>query len=89
MLVLQPTTTKGNTVNVWILTTGEDGEGGTVEGVFATEAAGECAYLKAVSGMSFGVDEMSETKGSVSSGTDVYEARGGCDWVRLTMYVAS
>lgn len=89
MLVLQPTTTKGNTVNVWILTKGEDGAGGTVEGVFVTEPAGERAYLKAVSGMPFGVEEMSETRGSVSSGTVVYEARGGCDWVRLAMYVAS
>lgn len=62
---------------VWVLSTGEDHEGGTVLGVYATKEAAKGAFLQAATGIPFGVDgAWQDDDGSVT-------AHGGCDWVSL------
>ncbi|HEY5834912.1 hypothetical protein [Streptomyces sp.] len=62
---------------VWILSSGEDYEGGTVLGVYATKDAAKGAFVQAARGIPFAVDKAwQDQDGAV-------HARGGCDWVSL------
>lgn len=62
---------------VWTLTSGEDHEGGTVLGVYATKEAAKGAFLQAVQGIPFDLD------GAWQDDDGAVHAHGGCDWVSL------
>ena len=63
---------------VWVLSTGEDHEGGTVLGVYATREAGKGPFVEAARNIYFDLDAawQDEESGAV-------HAHGGCDWVSL------
>lgn len=63
---------------VWILSKGEDYEGGTVLGVYASKEAAKGPFVKAARRIPFDLDEawQDEESGAV-------HAHGGCDWVSL------
>lgn len=62
---------------VWVLATGEDHEGGTVLGVFASKDAAKGAFAEAARSIPFDLDKAwQEEDGAV-------HAHGGCDWVSL------
>lgn len=62
---------------VWVLSSGEDHEGGTVLGVFASKSAARGPFAEAACDIPFDLDDAWQTKdGAV-------HAHGGCDWVSL------
>jgi hypothetical protein len=62
---------------VWILSAGEDYEGGSVLGVYATKELAKGPFLNAALGIPFEVDNAwQDDDGAV-------HAHGGCDWVSL------
>lgn len=67
----------------WILTTGEDHEGGDVLGVYADKPLAFADFLVRARQIqdTFQLDTITGTLDG-----DVY-AHGGCDWVRLTEHV--
>lgn len=62
---------------VWILSKGEDYEGGTIHGVYAAKELAKGDFLDAVHGIPFDLDSAwQDDDGAV-------HAHGGCDWVAL------
>lgn len=63
---------------VWVLSTGEDHEGGDVLGVYATKEAAKGPFAEAARSIPFDLDSawQDEESGAV-------HAHGGCDWVSL------
>ena len=63
---------------VWVLSTGEDHEGGEVLGVYTTKDAAKGPFVEAAKRIPFDLDGawQNEEDGSV-------HAHGGCDWVAL------
>lgn len=63
---------------VWILSTGEDYEGGAVLGVYASKEAAKGPFVEAARSIPFDLDQawQDEESGAV-------HAHGGCDWVAL------
>lgn len=71
----QTTTPAGPTV--WILSKGEDYEGGRILGVYATKEAAKGQFLEAATSIPFDLDEAwQDDDGAV-------HVHGGCDWVSL------
>lgn len=65
---------------VWLLSSGEDHEGGYVLGIYATKDAAKGPFIDAASDIPFDLDEAwQDDDGAVR----VY---GGCDWVSLKPY---
>lgn len=65
---------------VWILSSGEDHEGGTVLGVFANKDAAKGPFYEAACDIPFDLDKAwRDDDGAV-------HAHGGCDWVSLKPY---
>ncbi|MFD7978851.1 hypothetical protein [Streptomyces sp. NPDC059071] len=65
---------------VWLLESGEDHEGGTVLGAFATRDAAKGAFVEAAQRMPFALDDAREDDdGSL-------HLHGGCDWLSLRPY---
>jgi hypothetical protein len=65
-------------VIVWILSKGEDDEGGTVLGVYASKETAKGPFVEAARTIPFDLDRawQDEESGAV-------HAHGGCDWVSL------
>jgi hypothetical protein len=63
---------------VWVLSKGEDYEGGTVLGVYASKETAKGPFVEAARSIPFDLDEawQDEKSGAV-------HAHGGCDWVAL------
>jgi hypothetical protein len=62
---------------VWILSKGEDYEGGHILGVYANKEAAKGPFLKAATSIPFDLDQVwQDDDGAVN-------AHGGCDWVSL------
>lgn len=62
---------------VWILSKGEDYEGGSILGVYATKDAAKGPFLQAAQGIPFAIDDAwQDEDGAVN-------VHGGCDWVSL------
>jgi len=63
---------------VWVLSTGEDHEGGEVLGVYANKEAAKGPFVEAAKRIPFDLDRawQDEESGAV-------HAHGGCDWVAL------
>jgi hypothetical protein len=62
---------------VWILSKGEDYEGGNVLGVYATKDAAKGPFVEAARRIPFDLDDAwQDDDGAV-------HAHGGCDWVSL------
>ena len=63
---------------VWVLAAGEDHEGGTVLGVYASKEAAKGRFVEAARRIPFDLDNawQDEESGAV-------HAHGGCDWVSL------
>lgn len=63
---------------VWVLSSGEDHEGGEVLGVYATKQAAKGPFAQAARSIPFDLDAawQDEETGAV-------HAHGGCDWVSL------
>lgn len=62
---------------VWVLSAGEDYEGGTVIGVYASKEAGKGPFIEAARKIPFDLDKVwQDDDGAVN-------AHGGCDWVAL------
>ncbi|MET9222371.1 hypothetical protein ABZX65_26905 [Streptomyces sp. NPDC003300] len=63
---------------VWVLSKGEDSEGGDVLGVYASKDAAKGAFAEAARSIPFDLDGawQDEETGAV-------HAHGGCDWVTL------
>ncbi|MFF8589972.1 hypothetical protein ACF061_00790 [Streptomyces sp. NPDC015220] len=62
---------------VWILSQGEDHEGGTVLGVYANKEAAKGPFVEAAKRIPFDLDSAwQDDDGAV-------HAHGGCDWVSL------
>jgi hypothetical protein len=62
---------------VWILSSGEDYEGGNVLGVYASKEAAKGPFVEAAHRIPFNLDEVwQDDDGAVN-------AHGGCDWVAL------
>ncbi|MFF9310000.1 hypothetical protein ACF1BS_03725 [Streptomyces sp. NPDC014748] len=62
---------------VWILSQGEDHEGGTVLGVYASKEAAKGPFAEAARNIPFDLDAAwQDDDGAV-------HAHGGCDWVSL------
>lgn len=72
------TLTPSTSPTVWVLSTGEDHEGGTVLGVYASKDAAKGPFVEAAKRIPFDLDSawQDEEDGSV-------HAHGGCDWVAL------
>lgn len=62
---------------VWILSTGEDHEGGTVIGVYASKDLAQDDFLTAAQKIPFGIDE------AWKDDDEAVRVHGGCDWVSL------
>lgn len=62
---------------VWVLSSGEDYEGGTVLGVYASKEAAKGPFVEAASKIPFDLDEVWQ------DGDGAVNAHGGCDWVAL------
>jgi len=62
---------------VWVLSTGEDHEGGTVLGVYASKDIAKGPFVDAATGIPFDLD------GVWQDGDGAVHAYGGCDWVSL------
>lgn len=63
---------------VWILAQGEDYEGGTVLGVYATKEAAKGPFVEAARRIPFDLDNAWQ-----DDDTGAVHAHGGCDWVSL------
>lgn len=62
---------------VWVLSRGEDHEGGDVLGVFASKDAAKGPFAEAARSIPFDLDQAwQDQDGAV-------HAHGGCDWVSL------
>ena len=62
---------------VWVLSKGEDYEGGTVLGVYASKEAAKGPFVEAARSIPFDLDDAwQDDNGAVN-------AHGGCDWVSL------
>lgn len=63
---------------VWVLSSGEDHEGGNVLGVYASKEAAKGPFYLAARSIPFDLDDawQDDTTGAV-------HAHGGCDWVSL------
>lgn len=62
---------------VWVLSTGEDHEGGDVLGVYATKEIAKGPFAEAARNIPFDLDRAwQDEDGAV-------HAHGGCDWVSL------
>lgn len=62
---------------VWVLSKGEDHEGGYVLGVFASKDAAKGPFVEAARSIPFDLDKVwQDDDGAVN-------AHGGCDWVAL------
>lgn len=62
---------------VWVLSTGEDHEGGYVLGVYASKDAAKGPFVEAAKKIPFELDKVwQDDDGAVN-------AHGGCDWVSL------
>jgi hypothetical protein len=65
---------------VWVLSSGEDHEGGYILGVYATKDLAKGPFLEAAEDIPFDLDNAwQDGDGSVS-------VHGGCDWVSLKPY---
>lgn len=62
---------------VWVLSTGEDHEGRTVLGVYATKEAAKGPFAEAARSIPFDLD------GAWQDQDGAVHAHGGCDWVSL------
>jgi hypothetical protein len=62
---------------VWVLSTGEDHEGGSVLGVFASKDAAKGSFAEAARSIPFDLD------GAWQDQDGAVHAHGGCDWVSL------
>ncbi|MFG2526162.1 hypothetical protein [Streptomyces sp. NPDC048527] len=84
-LALNATATQATTTGpaVWILTTGELYEGGTVQGVYATKDLAKDDFLTAVQRIPFAID-----KAWVDDDQAVH-VEGGCDFVDLVPHTVT
>ena len=62
---------------VWVLSTGEDHEGGDVLGVYATKEIAKGPFTEAARNIPFDLD------GAWQDEDGAVHAHGGCDWVSL------
>lgn len=62
---------------VWVLSTGEDHEGGEVLGVYASKEAAKGPFVEAARNIPFDLDA------AWQDDTGGVHAHGGCDWVSL------
>lgn len=62
---------------VWVLSTGEDYEGGRIVGVYASKEAAKGPFVDAATGIPFDLDRVWQ------DGDGAVHAHGGCDWVSL------
>ncbi len=62
---------------VWILSSGEMHEGGTVLGVYASKDVAKGPFVQAARNISFDLDRAWQDE------TGAVHAHGGCDWVSL------
>ena len=62
---------------VWVLSTGEDHEGGDVLGVYATKEIAKGPFAEAARNIPFDLD------GAWLDEDGAVHAHGGCDWVSL------
>lgn len=62
---------------VWVLSTGEDHEGGDVLGVYASKEAAKGPFAEAARNIPFDLD------GAWQDEDGAVHAHGGCDWVSL------
>lgn len=62
---------------VWILSSGEDNEGGTVLGVYADRNVAKGPFAEAAHRIPFDID------GAWQDDDGAVHAHGGCDWVSL------
>jgi hypothetical protein len=62
---------------VWILSAGEDYEGGRVIGVYATKDLAQDDFLTAAKKIPFGIDK------AWKDDDEAVHVHGGCDWVSL------
>lgn len=69
-------------MQVWILTQGEFGEGGTVEGVFASRELGHGAFANLAQELN---DRFGIAEADVRGDGGLYLS-GGCDWIELRPY---
>ncbi|WP_109000838.1 hypothetical protein [Streptomyces rishiriensis] len=68
---------------VWVLSTGEDHEGGTVLGVYASKEAAKGPFSEAARSIPFDLDAAwQDEDGAV-------HAHGGCDWVSLEPHMVT
>jgi hypothetical protein len=66
---------------VWVLSAGEDHEGGIVLGVFASKEAAKGPFAEAACDIPFDLDN------AWQDGDGAVHAHGGCDWVSLKPHV--
>lgn len=66
---------------VWVLTSGEFGEGGVVLGVYAEMRDAEPDMRDAVGGLAFAVDQVEQ-----DPVTGAIRVEAGCDWLALVPY---
>lgn len=62
---------------VWILSTGEDYEGGHIVGVYATKELAKDDFLTATAKIPFSIDK------AWKEDDESVHVHGGCDWVSL------
>jgi hypothetical protein len=62
---------------VWVLSRGEDHEGGDVLGVYASKEAAKGPFAEAARSIPFDLDSAWQDE------TGAVHAHGGCDWVSL------
>jgi hypothetical protein len=62
---------------VWILSSGEDYEGGNVIGVYASKDLAQDDFLTAATKIPFGIDK------AWKDDDEAVHVHGGCDWVSL------
>ncbi|MFF8100081.1 hypothetical protein ACF07S_09950 [Streptomyces sp. NPDC016640] len=65
---------------VWVLSKGEDHEGGDVLGVYASKSIAKGPFAEAACSIPFDLD------GAWQDETGAVHAHGGCDWVSLVPY---
>lgn len=75
--IVRRAATQGGPV-VWVLSSGEDHEDGTVLGVYATRDAARGPFAEAARGIPFDLDAAWQNED-----TGAVHAHGGCDWVSL------
>lgn len=62
---------------VWVLSKGEDHEGGYILGVYVNKEAAKGPFVEAANSIVFGLDKVWQ------DGDGAVNAHGGCDWVSL------